>query len=105
MTRRRPPVRAKKDANHNEIASAFRSLGWSVVDMSNVGNGVPDLCVGGYHPGEGRKVTVWVEVKTQKGKLRECQDAFAQSWRGRPMEVARTVDDVMRITGQGATNG
>lgn len=101
MGRRRPPVRARKDANHDEIARAFRALGWSVVDMSNVGNGVPDLCVGGYHPGEQRHVTVWVEVKTASGKLRDCQEAFALAWKGRPMEVARTLDDVMRITGQG----
>jgi len=37
---------AKKDANHNEIADFLRKKGWSVLDLSRVGSGVPDMAVG-----------------------------------------------------------
>lgn len=99
MTRRRPPIHAKKDANHNEIVRHFKALGWSVIDLSNVGGGVSDLVVGGVHPVHGR-INVFVEVKTKRGRLRENQQALIATWRGRPIEVARDLNDVLRITGQ-----
>lgn len=34
---------AKTDANHAEIRQALRAAGWTVVDLSAVGRGVPDL--------------------------------------------------------------
>ena len=37
---------AKKDANHNSIGDYLRSLGWSVLDLSSAGNGIPDMAVG-----------------------------------------------------------
>lgn len=53
MTRRA----ARVDANHRQIADALTAVGWSVVDFSAVGRGVPDL----YVAKAGRQV--WVEVK------------------------------------------
>ena len=35
----------KKDANHKEIVDAFEALGASVLDLSDMGCGVPDLIV------------------------------------------------------------
>ena len=97
--RRRPPSIARKDANHDEIVGYFERLGWSVADLANVGRGIPDLLVGGVHPELGR-IMVLVEVKTDKGKLRANQIEFAQLWRGRPVEVARDLADVLRICGR-----
>lgn len=33
------------DANHAEIRDGLRADGWDVLDLSDVGGGVPDLCV------------------------------------------------------------
>ena len=35
--------RARTDANHQDIVQALRSCGWTVIDLSRVGCGVPDL--------------------------------------------------------------
>lgn len=48
---------ARKDANHNSIGDHLRSLGWSVLDLSRLGGGVPDMVVG--KPG----IAVLVEAK------------------------------------------
>jgi Holliday junction resolvase len=37
---------AKKDGNHNEIADYLRAHGWSVLDLSRLGGGCPDMAVG-----------------------------------------------------------
>lgn len=37
---------AKKDANHETIADALRAAGYSVLDLSQAGNGIPDIAVG-----------------------------------------------------------
>jgi hypothetical protein len=39
-------MRAKRrDANHKDIGDHLRSLGWSVLDLADCGDGVPDLAV------------------------------------------------------------
>lgn len=38
-------VRARKDANHAEIVQCFKDLGAQVIDLSQLGNGIPDLLV------------------------------------------------------------
>ena len=37
---------ARKDDNHNEIVRAFIGVGAVVIDLSGVGDGVPDILVG-----------------------------------------------------------
>lgn len=99
MGRVRPPVKSKKDANHAQIVRWFKQIGWSVADLSDAGRGIPDIVVGGVHPVHG-KIDVFVEIKTDTGSLRDNQTEFARQWRGRDVEVARTLDDVLRITGR-----
>ena len=36
---------AKRDANHKDIGDYLRSLGWSVLDLADHGDGVPDYAV------------------------------------------------------------
>lgn len=38
-------VRARKDANHKELFNVFKDLGASVIDLSQLGSGIPDLLV------------------------------------------------------------
>lgn len=82
-------MRARKvDKNQGEIISAYRAMGFSVVDTSRVGEGFSDLVVGKF----GR--TYLVEVKTLTGALEKTQNKFKREWRG-CYRVVRTIDDVV----------
>lgn len=62
----------RTDGNQKEIVAAFRKCGAFVFDLHTVGKGCPDLLVayaGRWH---------LVEVKTEKGKLRESQIDFGK---------------------------
>lgn len=40
-------LRAKRrDANHKNVADYLRAQGWSVLDLADHGDGIPDLAVG-----------------------------------------------------------
>jgi hypothetical protein len=42
----RGPAHARRtDANHSSVRDGLRGRGWDVLDLSDVGGGVPDLCV------------------------------------------------------------
>lgn len=79
---------ARLDANHNEIADAFRRLGFEVFDASRVGGGFPDLVC--YHRATDRLMLV--EVKTPKGGLKTTQEKFSARF---PVKVVRSVDDAI----------
>ena len=75
---------AKRDANHNDIADAFRAMGCSVFETDRVGEGFPDIIVGLLG------VSHLVEIKnpeTAYGRagLNQRQSAFANLWRGSPI--------------------
>jgi hypothetical protein len=91
---------AKKDANHKEIVKAIKKMGVPCIDISSIGCGAPDLVV------ENRgKLELW-EVKnpnTSYGKrgLNKNQVAWAAQWRGSPVRIVRTVDDVVIALSEG----
>lgn len=81
---------AKIDQNHREIVDALRRAGVSILDLSAVGRGCPDLlCCRG-------ELTRLMEVKRPKAKgqragtLAPAQIAFRAAW---PAEIA-VVDSV-----------
>jgi hypothetical protein len=80
------------DANQAEIVKALRSIGAGVVDLHDVGHGVPDLLVA-YH-GE----TVLMEVKTPTGRLRKLQREFRAIWPGR-VYLVRSIDEALEAIG------
>lgn len=91
--------RRKVDANQAEIVEALRGVGCSVVDLSAVGGGAPDLLVGR----DGRN---WlIECKNpnrRKEKFsgsrlatEERQAKFRSEWRGQ-VAVAFTPDEALR---------
>jgi hypothetical protein len=89
----------RRDANHVAIVDMFIDLGCSVIDLSKVGSGVPDLLIGG--SGSRGRFNVLVEVKDgskspSKSRLRKNQEVFAQSWKG-VTRVVRNVDDVINV--------
>lgn len=88
-------VRARKDSNHNEIVKAFRSMGVSVYDTAQLGNGFPDIAIGI------GKVNVLIEIKDgtkppSARKLTTDELAFHDEWRGW-IEIVCSVDDVVNL--------
>lgn len=79
--------------------AVLRQVGATVVDLSAVGKGCPDLLVG--HRG----VTYLLEVKNVKGKNKTTpdQDVFYAWWRGAPVTIVRTADEALQAIG--ATEG
>jgi hypothetical protein len=103
-------VRARRtDANHQEIAEAARTLGCTVLDLSRVGGGCPDLLIGVYM---GRKLNLLVEVKDgskspSARKLTPDQERFHGDWRGQ-VAVVSTVSELLallKVSGCGDSAG
>lgn len=85
----------RKDTTHKDIADGLREIGFSVADTSALGNDFPDLVIGRFG------VDAKVECKSPKGKktaedrLSEGQRDFKDEWRGAPVIVAYTLEDVL----------
>ena len=69
---KRPPAKAKRDANEPIIFDTLRSFGLSVYPID-----LPADALVGYG---GR--TYLVEVKTEGGTLTTAQEKFLETWRG-----------------------
>lgn len=89
----------KKDANHNDIVDAFIKMGAIVKDLSDVGNGVPDLIVG--IKGEWYLVDV-KNPETSYGRkgLNKRQTEWAFNWQGGGVYLIYTIDDVKALIEQ-----
>ena len=68
-------------------------MGFSVADISQVGNGIPDLLIGKHG------LMMFFECKSPKGRLeaaqrlRSSQSKFALSWKGGKVIVAYSAAD------------
>jgi hypothetical protein len=90
-------TRARRDSNHVSLVTAFRRLGWSVLDLADAGRGIPDIVIG-----DGSHGTHFVEIKNAKtaygrAGLSTTQRAFEQKWGG-VVHVVRSLDDVVALT-------
>ena len=89
---------AKTDSNHKEIVKGLRKAGCTVLDLSAVGNGCPDICVG-------RAGHNWLfEIKDgekppSQRKLTMMEQAFFASWRG-SVEVVKSLDEAIESINQ-----
>lgn len=81
---------AKRDRNEADIIQALVAVGATVAQVSE--GGLPDLLVGF------RGHNYLIEVKAERGKLTPEQFDFFERWRGH-CDVARTVEDALRIIG------
>jgi hypothetical protein len=84
----------RKDQNQDLIVDALKKAGCSVLDLSMVGGGCPDLMVGK------NKINYFMEVKNPetKGELNEMQKRFIEEWDA-PIHVVRTPEEALRIIG------
>ena len=94
---------SNRDSNHEQIVNTFLDMGWSVVELSARGVGVPDILVGGKMLGGdrfGERVMFLVEIKTEVGELEETQKRFIDElWQGTPVAVIRTVSEAAKLMG------
>jgi rhamnose utilization protein RhaD (predicted bifunctional aldolase and dehydrogenase) len=80
------------DANQNQIIHTFIALGASVLNLSRVGEGCPDILIG-Y-----KKHSVLCEIKAnEKSIYTEPQVKFMQNWRGGPISRIDSVDAAIRL--------
>lgn len=81
--------RARRDENEAALVKVIRQCGGQWLPL-NVSDG-PDGVIGIHGH------TALAEIKTAKGKLKDGQTDFHRDWRGGPIHVLRTVDDVMAL--------
>ena len=88
--------RKRADGNQEPIVKALRKIGCSVVVLSQVGGGCPDLLASR----AGR--TLLLEVKwPNRGRLSDEQRKFHDAWQGE-IVLVRTVDDAVNAFQPGA---
>ena len=83
-------MRKRADTNQQEIVDALRDMGVSVLVLSQVGGGCPDLVIGW------RGKNYLIEVKTKDGKLRPSQEEFFDTWSGRAF-IVRSLDETLEL--------
>jgi hypothetical protein len=86
---RNPAAQGRRDSNHSEIAKWYEDAYCSVLDLSHVGFGCPDLAIG-----VGGRMYLR-EIKFERGHLEPSQKRFQETWRGPKIEVVRTQADVI----------
>jgi Holliday junction resolvase len=80
------------DENQKTLVHTFIALGASVLNLSTVGRGCPDLLIG-Y-----RGKSVLVEIKSsEKATYTEPQVKFMQTWRGGAVSRIDSVDAAIRL--------
>ena len=80
------------DANQAEIIAALRRIGFSVLSLTKMGNGCPDLLAARANR------NLLLEGKNADGlnRTEQSQSDFAKSWNA-PVYVVRNADDVLAI--------
>lgn len=92
MANRKQSKYGRVDGNQKEMVEALRNLGYSVLILSNVGKGCPDLLVGR------NRLNLLVELKDpaqppSKRRLTEDEVKFFQSWQGLVLK-AETIEEI-----------
>lgn len=90
--------RGRIDDNQQAIVNILRTAGATVVLLSGVGKGVPDLLVGF------RGVTLLMEIKDGKKppsdrKLTTDQQKWHAEWRGGALAIVDSADSALRMIG------
>ena len=83
----------RRDTNHAAIVNALRYAGCSVLDLGALGGGAPDLLVG-----RGLRDQL-LEVKSPGEKPNKAQQAWHNTWKGRPVIIVRTIEEALTVMG------
>jgi hypothetical protein len=88
-------LRARTDSNHKAIVDALRKVGCQVADLSQLGNGIPDLLVS-YRNGNRRDLAL-LEIKAHRGRQTAAQLKFeSEGWE---VFLVRSVSEALRVIG------
>lgn len=82
----------RSDANQSTIVAGLREIGAAVIDMHELGQGVPDIAVWF------RRRWVLLEVKTAKGTLTSDEMDWHLKHPG-AAHIVRTLDDALKAIG------
>lgn len=91
MAKRPSYVGRRKDANQDAIVRALKAVGCDIFDLSGACGGVPDIAC--LTPSGAVR---FMEIKTDKGKLRPSQLAIPEGWK---VAVVRSVDEALEVVG------
>lgn len=83
-------MRNRADNNQKEIVDALRKAGVSVIVLSQVGFGCPDLLCGK----NGKNYLF--EIKAPDGDLSDSQKEFFDNWQGRAY-IIRSFEEAMEL--------
>jgi len=90
-----PQYAAKADGNQPDIVDELRARGFLVSHTHTLGQGKPDIIVGGYHFGLGCNVLLWAEIKMPGKTLTEAEEAFHKEWEDYPVIQAFSARDIL----------
>ncbi len=83
------------DANHRQIVEIFRAMGCSVLDLSRVGQGCPDILVA--RGGQSRLIEIKDGAKPPSARRLTPQEReFHCSWKG-GIQVVETVAQAILV--------
>lgn len=87
----------RKDKNQNPIVEALEKCGASVIDLSSLGEGIPDLLVGF------KGKSFLIEIKNPensygRGGLNARQRTWHANWKGQ-VAIARSIKEALNIVG------
>jgi Holliday junction resolvase len=83
----------RRDVHHQDIISALRKAGCSVLDLGALGGGCPDILVG-----RGLRDQL-LEIKTDKEKPTPAQKDWHEKWKGRTVIIVRSVEEALLVMG------
>jgi hypothetical protein len=89
---------AKRDTNHTAIVQALKDAGCTVLDLSAVGGGCPDILVG--YRGRMFLLEIKYERTDKKGSdhpVTANQRKWHETWRGPTPVVVRSIDDALAV--------
>jgi Holliday junction resolvase len=89
--------RGKVDANQPEIVKVLRQAGATVLSLSNMGSGCPDLLVG-FHDANFLMEIKDPARKPSEQRLTEGEQDFFDSWVGQKA-VVKTPEEALRVIG------
>lgn len=87
---------ARVDVNQADIVDALRAIGCSVLDLSRLGNGTPDVLV--YVPKLCAYTLVEIKAPGKRDNLTPKQKDFHATWRG-PVIVVESVAEALKLFG------
>lgn len=85
----------KRDSNHTAITQALKACGCSVLDLSALGAGAPDILVAR----QGRVVLMEIKNPQGRDRVEPNQVAWHAAWRGPPVAVVRSVAEALAAVG------